>query len=133
MNLTDTEKKVIMLAMDRSAQIGEVANAAVKLIELLRKRYFSGHELLKDLESIQRTEIKYIDRIKVVERIMWRDRVQFKQRPFAEYKLMFGKHKGKKLEEIPVDYLLWVLDNFDDLNTHQREAIETFLDTNGKH
>lgn len=26
-------------------------------------------------------------------------------------KLDFGKHKGKDIEEVPDDYLLWILDN----------------------
>ena len=28
----------------------------------------------------------------------------------------FGKHKGKKLTEVPVDYWQWALDNFNSLN-----------------
>lgn len=28
----------------------------------------------------------------------------------------FGKHKGKKLTEVPVDYWMWALDNFNSLN-----------------
>lgn len=27
------------------------------------------------------------------------------------YELQFGKHKGKKLAEVPKDYLQWLLDN----------------------
>lgn len=51
MNLTDIEKKLVMLAMDKGASDGEIAAAASKLIWSLRKRYSSGFELLKDMES----------------------------------------------------------------------------------
>ena len=51
MKLSDTEKKVLMLAMDVGATDGEIASAASKFIHSLRKRYRSGIELIKDIES----------------------------------------------------------------------------------
>jgi len=48
MQFTDLETKCLMLAMDKNAPEGEVAAAAAKFIHSLRKRYPSGHELLKD-------------------------------------------------------------------------------------
>lgn len=41
----------------------------------------------------------------------------------------FGKHKGKPLEEIPEDYLCWVLENCSPRPTLLR-AIEQILDVN---
>ena len=40
----------------------------------------------------------------------------------------FGKHRGKALSEIPVDYLLWCLDNMTALSRHLRRAIETVVE-----
>lgn len=51
MNLSDIEKKFLMLAMDKAAQEHEVASAARKFIQSLRKRYPSGVELIKALEG----------------------------------------------------------------------------------
>lgn len=40
-------------------------------------------------------------------------------------KMPFGKHRGEDLEDIPDDYLVWILDNLDDLSPTLRRAIET--------
>ena len=40
----------------------------------------------------------------------------------------FGKHKGKALSAIPVDYLLWCLDNMTALSRQLRRAIETVVE-----
>jgi membrane protein involved in colicin uptake len=49
MNLSDLEKKLLMLAMDKAAGDGEVQAAATKFFRSLRERYPSGHELIKEL------------------------------------------------------------------------------------
>ena len=36
----------------------------------------------------------------------------------------FGKHKGKPLEDIPLDYIEWSLENLDDLRPSLREELE---------
>lgn len=51
MTLSDTEKKCLMLAMDSAATDFEMIAAAKKFIESLRKRFPSGVELIKALES----------------------------------------------------------------------------------
>ena len=40
----------------------------------------------------------------------------------------FGKYKGVALEQIRPDYLIWVLDNVDDLSPTLRRAIEDVLE-----
>jgi exodeoxyribonuclease X len=47
--------------------------------------------------------------------------------PFGQVTLHFGKHRGKPLQDIPADYLIWVLQNCSRLNPCMREAIEGFL------
>lgn len=49
MKLTDIERKLLMLAMDKSAPDGEIAAAATKFIRSLRERYASGIELIEEL------------------------------------------------------------------------------------
>lgn len=51
MTLTDIEKKFLMLAMDNAAEEFEMAVAATKLIRAFRKRFPSGVELIKAIES----------------------------------------------------------------------------------
>jgi len=34
-------------------------------------------------------------------------------KPLEEREIYFGKHKGKKLVDVPKDYLRWTLDNVD--------------------
>jgi len=64
------------------------------------------------------------------------------EEPIIVTKMMFGKHKGKKLEEVPLSYWQWALENFDSLNeedsAYDRDfatsvalAIEKILEENG--
>lgn len=39
----------------------------------------------------------------------------------------FGKHKNRELEDIPADYLLWVLDNVETLSPTLRAEINRVL------
>ena len=41
--------------------------------------------------------------------------------------MTFGRHKGKLLQDIPDDYLLWALDNVNDLQPTLRMAIRRRL------
>ena len=42
-------------------------------------------------------------------------------------RMPFGKHVGKELDDIPDAYLLWILDNIEELSETLREAIEERL------
>ena len=50
MNLTNTEKKLLLLAMDKGASDGEIAAAATKFIRSLRERYRDGHQLIEHIQ-----------------------------------------------------------------------------------
>lgn len=39
-------------------------------------------------------------------------------------KIRFGKHKGKDIEDLPSDYIRWLIDNYDPNN----EFEENFID-----
>jgi Putative quorum-sensing-regulated virulence factor len=107
MTLTDTERKLVVLMLDRSAEAGEIANATVALAKALRKRYADGYALLAELEGSSQEQISR----------------------YAETVLTFGKHRGRKLCEIPLSYLQWALDNVA-LDRYLRRAVERYLDTN---
>jgi hypothetical protein len=121
MNLTDTEKKCIILAMNEGAASGEIEAAAAKFVLLLRKRYVDGYALLKDLEVLpDRGSVTVAER-----QAAW----QRRRDVYGSTMFPFGKHKGKTLSQIPADYLLWILKNVDHLSDPLRSAIENFLDT----
>jgi hypothetical protein len=122
MELTATEKKILLLAMDRSAPDGEATAAAGRLIRLFRKRYEDGYELASDLESLP--ERKPVTDAQVRHAAWLRHRASY-----GNVTLRFGKHRGKPLSQIPADYLIWILRNCPRLNPYTREAIEGFLQT----
>jgi hypothetical protein len=113
MKLTAQEKKLLLLAFDPAASTGETVNAINVLALRWLRKYKDGHELIKELEN-GGTEIR--------EKIVYRT-----QSPFANTVLGFGKHRGKRLDEVDPSYLLWVLENFEDLWPATREAIERYL------
>jgi hypothetical protein len=113
MKLDNREKKLLLLAFDPAASVGETVNAVNVLALHWLKKYADGHELVQALENGE-TKIK--------ERIVYRT-----QSPFASTVLGFGKHRGKRLDEVDPSYLLWILKNFDDLWEETREAIERYL------
>ena len=122
MKLTEIEKKILLLAMDRSAPDGEVTAAAGRLIRLFRKRYRDGYELASDLESLPERKPWPVARER---HAAWLRR----RATYGNVTLHFGKHRGKPLFEIPADYPIWVLQNCTRLNPAMREAIEAFLRT----
>lgn len=57
MQLSNIEKKLLMLAMDRAATDHEIGAAAKKFVESLRERFPSGNELLMALEGAVPTAV----------------------------------------------------------------------------
>jgi hypothetical protein len=49
---------------------------------------------------------------------------------YAAMTMPFGKHKGRRLAEIPSHYLCWILNNCDHLDRRLRRAIEGHLEDN---
>jgi hypothetical protein len=102
-----------LLAFDPAAEPGEAVGAVRALAKTWITKYPDGHALVKDLEQPERE----------VEKIVYRA-----ENPFADFELPFGKHRGAALRDVPIDYLLWVLDNFDGMWPTTREAIGRYLD-----
>jgi hypothetical protein len=112
MKLTDRQRKLLILAFDPAATAGEAMNALRVLFRDWIHKYSDGHDLVSDLET---------------ERTVYCE----KENPYGNVVLGFGKYKGKSLKEIPVSYLLWTLDNFEDLWPQTRKAIERYLGETG--
>jgi hypothetical protein len=111
--LDPKERKLLLLAYDSVASVGESLNALRVLFKNWLIKYPDGHALLKDLKSGE-----------VREKVVYRNA----ESPDASTVLPFGMHRGSRLDEIPADYLLWVLDNFDALHPSLRTAIEKYLE-----
>ena len=108
MKLSEIEKKILILAMDHKAADGEYSNAAVKFVNLLRKRFKDGHELVKDLETLPEREPSAGNK-------------------YGEFIFPFGKHKGKALKDIPISYMTWCLTEIPDLWPATKMAIERVI------
>jgi hypothetical protein len=110
--LSDLERKLLTLAFDPSASVGESMNALRVIFRNWVEKYPDGHALVKDLESRE-----------VREKIIYRSA----ESPYGNLILNFGKYRGKAIGDVPVEYLIWVRDNFEDLWPQTRKAIERYL------
>jgi hypothetical protein len=102
MTFTAKEKKLIVLAFDAAAHEGEMQNSISALIRSLKYRYADGHAFIRDAEATV-------------------------ERPCADVVLRFGKHKGKTFKEVPESYLIWCLENFQDMDARTKSAMEYYL------
>jgi hypothetical protein len=124
MKLTAKEQKLLLLAMDAAAAQGEIENAAVLLLKMLRERYGDGHKLVKDLETQASTNEN-----------RWSPPRPRAYNPAAKpnsyrasvFRMPFGKHRGKLLSQVPLDYLEWLLANVE-LYDRTRQLIERHLE-----
>ena len=81
--------KILRLALNRAASDGEWRAAAVKFISALREARTEPEDILESARS---------------------EKAETGGRP---YFMPFGKHKGKTLRDIPLDYLLWLTENIE--------------------
>ena len=107
MNLTAQQRQLLLTAMDRAANVHEQNAAAVFFFRELRKHFPDGYGLLATIGNGSAPPAKSA---------------------YGSITMPFGKHRGKALSEIPVDYLLWCLDKMTALSRHLRRAIETVVE-----
>jgi uncharacterized protein (DUF3820 family) len=115
--LTEMEMKLMRLALDPSAQVGEVQNAAVMFFNSLRKRGIT-YDFLNGAAKQSKPPQKYKTRI-----------------------MPFGKHKGMEFDDIEPNYLRWVynkwhpqLDNEGQKDwMHLMRDIEDYFELIGDH
>lgn len=115
MRLSDKEKKLLVLAFDHAAEVGEALAAIRALAKAWILKYPDGYALVQDLEA--------------PEKIVTRERIVYRnENPYGDFELNFGKHRGERLRDVPISYLLWILENFEDLWPTSRRAIEGYLE-----
>jgi hypothetical protein len=115
MRLSDKEKKLLILAFDNAAEVGEAMAAIRALIKAWIQKYPDGYCLIQNLEAPEKVIVR--------ERIVYRN-----ENPYGDFELNFGKHRGERLKDVPVSYLLWCLENFEGLWPATRRAIEGYLE-----
>ena len=114
LELTTRETQLLRLWLDQAAGPGEAANAAMHLRRSLSQRGVDAYAIEEVLSRQYRAP-------QPVYQFPIRSR-------YASMKLRFGRYSGQRLDQIPADYLLWVLDNFKNLWPSTRQAIESYLD-----
>ena len=105
--LNDIEMKLLRLALDKGAYDGESDTTAIMLIRKLRERNANADDLF-----IQPNIFPY-----------------YNNNSYAHgyYKMPFGKYEGEPLEDIPHNYLVWVLRNCRNIKPNLRAAIENVV------
>jgi hypothetical protein len=106
-SFTETEAKLLRLALDRAARGGEIETSAVKLIESWRKRGLLAETLLElNAASLPPSRSGFSP---------------------ADVLMPFGKCRGLPLRKIKASYLRWVLENCEDLQPELERAIRAVL------
>jgi len=113
--LDPREKQFVLLAFDSAAPVGESMAALRALFKKWLVKYPSGYEFIADLEKEQSTS---------------QPAHSFSK--WGEVTLRFGKYAGEQIQDIPTDYLCWVLENFEALWPETRRAIERYLEGDEK-
>jgi uncharacterized protein (DUF3820 family) len=110
---TELEQKLLRLALDSGAQVGEIQNSALMLIESLRRRGMRPEALILGSELRAPSES---------------DTPLDKAR---RLKMPFGKHRGRRLDVIDPSYLRWALRECSALSLSLRQAIRLVLSAGG--
>ena len=112
--LTDTEIKLLTLALNHAAYEGEADNAAVMLIRKLRERKATPADVTE-----AKAEVIYVEREPT-------SRKASHMNTWGRT-MPFGKHRGEPLELIPHNYLRWVLRACQNISNDLREAIHATI------
>ena len=103
------EIKLLTLALDKGAYAAEAESAAVMLIRKLRARNATVDEF-KDQQ--------------------YPAAISSSAETYGYVRMPFGKYKGLPLADIPTDYLVWVLENCDNVTFNLRTAIINQVNSN---
>jgi hypothetical protein len=114
MLFTDKEIKLLRLSLDKGASPAERANAAAKLVASLVSHGVDGYCVEEALSKSQVIEAPRYNR-------------HSPEVLLGEMLLDFGKHKGKKLKNVPHDYLRWTLEECGNLKPAYRRAFTQWL------
>jgi uncharacterized protein (DUF3820 family) len=109
---TTTEQKLLRLGLNSAAHPGESDNCAIMLFRSLRRRGVDAEQIIAS----------YAQQI-------W----AMRELSAARGRVMtFGKHQGKTIDEIPRHYLMWALENCDNMPLNLRRAIQIVLKEGSK-
>jgi uncharacterized protein (DUF3820 family) len=103
------EAKLLRLALDPGARGNEITTSAEKLINHLRARGVLAAEVFSSPAPPRRA----VDNTLANAHAMI---------------MPFGKHRNKRLGDIPLSYLRWVENNCDNASPRLRKAISIILD-----
>jgi len=98
--LTDIELKLLRLALDKGAYEGEADNAVVMFVRKLRERNIKADDLFGQTPAISKC---------------------------GNEKMTFGKYRDEMIRNVPVDYLIWAVNNCANMSTKLKQAIRKFL------
>jgi hypothetical protein len=105
LHLRPIEMKLLALALDPAAQVGEIAAAASKLINALRARGVSTVEVMRYGSTPASSTVDTT-----------------LARALAT-RMPFGKYKHRPLRDVPLSYLHWTRDNCHNMSATLRDAI----------
>jgi uncharacterized protein (DUF3820 family) len=111
---TPTEARLLRLALNDGAQVGEIQNSAVMLIKNLRRRGMRPEALILGSELAAQEEQLSAALDRARRRVM-----------------PFGRYKGRQLQAIEENYLRWCLRECRCLSLGLREAIKLVLSEGG--
>lgn len=97
--LTEIEMKLLRLALDKGAYEGEAENAAIMFIRKLRERNVKADELFAETPVLK----------------------------YGNETMTFGKYRNEMIKNIPINYLIWVLNNCANIDMNLRAAIQKFV------
>jgi len=106
--LNEIEMKLLRLALDKGAYEGEADNAAIMLIRKLRQRDVKAEQLFSQSfsQSSQSSQSSC---------------------GIGNEKMTFGKYKNVMIRNVPMNYLVWVLNNCTNIDANLKRAIHKFL------
>ena len=104
--LTEIEMKLLRLALDRAAYEGEADNAAIMFVRKLRERNAKADDLFGHGQASANTNGK------------------------GNETMTFGKYKNQMIKNIPIAYLVWVMNTCTNIDPQLKLAIHEFLTEN---
>jgi uncharacterized protein (DUF3820 family) len=108
LQLRPIEAKLLRLAIDPAAQSGEIATSAEKLINCLRARGVSTAEVFRPAKAAPAPDDLTLLRAR-------------------NMRMPFGKHRRKRLCDVPLSYLRWAKNNAEHMSSDLRDAISLVL------
>jgi hypothetical protein len=118
MPLPDKAKKLILLLMDGAAAEGERDTALRKLIECLRTNFKDGYALLEEWGNGKKATAPPSPSASP----------GASSSIYGKFRMPFGQYKGQPIREVPVEYLLYILD-WPELWPATKRAIQRYLDS----